>query len=86
LGRADALRLLELAERLALELDLERIRRQRAEFLLRVNYRKEERRSLAAAKARGTLLGSARADHWQGREEAGLAGLEKARNEAAIAG
>jgi DNA invertase Pin-like site-specific DNA recombinase len=35
--------------------------------------------ALAAAKARGTLLGSARAGHWDGREEARLAGLEKAR-------
>jgi hypothetical protein len=68
LDRADTLRLLELAEQLKLELDLERIRRERAEFLLRVNYRKEERRSLAVAEARGTLLGSARLDHWQGRE------------------
>jgi DNA invertase Pin-like site-specific DNA recombinase len=35
--------------------------------------------ALAAAKARGTLLGSARPGHWQGREEQRLAGLEKAR-------
>jgi DNA invertase Pin-like site-specific DNA recombinase len=37
------------------------------------------RAALAAAKARGTLLGSARPGHWKGREEARLAGLEKAR-------
>jgi DNA invertase Pin-like site-specific DNA recombinase len=35
--------------------------------------------ALAAAKARGTLLGSARPGHWQGREEARLAGLKAAR-------
>jgi DNA invertase Pin-like site-specific DNA recombinase len=35
--------------------------------------------ALAAAKARGTLLGSARPGHWDGREDARLAGLEKAR-------
>lgn len=35
--------------------------------------------ALTAAKARGTLLGSARPGHWDGREEARLAGLEKAR-------
>jgi DNA invertase Pin-like site-specific DNA recombinase len=35
--------------------------------------------ALAAAKARGTLLGSARPDHWKGRETARLAGLEKGR-------
>jgi DNA invertase Pin-like site-specific DNA recombinase len=35
--------------------------------------------ALAAAKARGKLLGSARPGHWQGREAARLAGLEKAR-------
>jgi DNA invertase Pin-like site-specific DNA recombinase len=35
--------------------------------------------ALAAAKARGTLLGSARPGHWRGREELRLAGLEKAR-------
>jgi DNA invertase Pin-like site-specific DNA recombinase len=38
--------------------------------------------ALAAAKARGTLLGSARPGHWDGREEARLAGLGKARAEA----
>jgi len=35
--------------------------------------------ALAAAKARGTLLGSARPDHWKGREEARLAGLARGR-------
>lgn len=35
--------------------------------------------ALAAAKARGTLLGSARPGHWEGKEEARLAGLRKAR-------
>ncbi|HYV36910.1 MAG TPA: recombinase family protein [Gemmataceae bacterium] len=35
--------------------------------------------ALAAAKARGTLLGSSRPGHWDGKEEARLAGLEKAR-------
>jgi DNA invertase Pin-like site-specific DNA recombinase len=35
--------------------------------------------ALTAAKARGTLLGSARPGHWKGREEARLAGLEKGR-------
>ena len=35
--------------------------------------------ALAAAKARGTLLGSARPGHWDGREDKRLAGLEKAR-------
>ncbi len=35
--------------------------------------------ALAAAKARGTLLGSARPGHWDGHEDARLAGLEKAR-------
>lgn len=39
--------------------------------------------ALAAAKARGTMLGSTRPGHWQGREEARLAGLEKARKVAA---
>ena len=39
--------------------------------------------ALAAAKARGTLLGSARPDHWEGKEHARLAGLEKARAVAA---
>jgi DNA invertase Pin-like site-specific DNA recombinase len=38
--------------------------------------------ALAAAKARGTLLGSARPGHWDGREEARQAGLEKARTAA----
>ena len=41
------------------------------------------RAALAAAKARGTLLGSARPGHWKGREEKRLAGLEKARAVAA---
>ncbi len=35
--------------------------------------------ALAAAKARGTLLGSARPGHWDGREEKRLAGLQQAR-------
>lgn len=35
--------------------------------------------ALAAAKARGTLLGSARPGHWNGNEAARLAGLKKAR-------
>jgi len=35
--------------------------------------------ALAAAKARGTLLGSARPGHWKGKEEVRLGGLEKAR-------
>ena len=35
--------------------------------------------ALAAAKARGTLLGSARPGHWDGNEDARLAGLKKAR-------
>jgi len=39
--------------------------------------------ALQAAKARGTLLGSARPDHWAGKEEVRLAGLEKARAVAA---
>jgi DNA invertase Pin-like site-specific DNA recombinase len=39
--------------------------------------------ALAAAKARGTLLGSARPGHWKGREAARLAGLTKARSAAA---
>ena len=39
--------------------------------------------ALAAAKARGTLLGSARPGHWDGREEAHRAGLVKARGVAA---
>jgi DNA invertase Pin-like site-specific DNA recombinase len=37
--------------------------------------------ALAAAKARGTKLGSARPGHWEGREERRLAGLEKARTQ-----
>jgi DNA invertase Pin-like site-specific DNA recombinase len=40
--------------------------------------------ALAAAKARGTLLGSARRNHWKGREGARLAGLVKAREQASI--
>jgi DNA invertase Pin-like site-specific DNA recombinase len=43
------------------------------------------RAALAAAKARGTLLGSARPDHWQGREDARLRGLAKARQQSRIA-
>jgi DNA invertase Pin-like site-specific DNA recombinase len=39
--------------------------------------------ALAAAKARGTLLGSARPGHWEGREDARLAALGKAREQAA---
>jgi DNA invertase Pin-like site-specific DNA recombinase len=39
--------------------------------------------ALAAAKARGTLLGSARPGHWDGREDVRLAGLTKARGVAA---
>jgi DNA invertase Pin-like site-specific DNA recombinase len=39
--------------------------------------------ALAAAKARGKLLGSARPGHWEGREQARLAGLQKARTIAA---
>jgi DNA invertase Pin-like site-specific DNA recombinase len=39
--------------------------------------------ALQAAKARGTLLGSARPGHWEGREEARLAGLEAARTASA---
>jgi DNA invertase Pin-like site-specific DNA recombinase len=35
--------------------------------------------ALAAAKARGTKLGSARPGHWEGKEDARLAGLVKAR-------
>jgi DNA invertase Pin-like site-specific DNA recombinase len=34
--------------------------------------------ALAAVKARGTLLGSSRPDHWLGREDRRLAGLKKA--------
>lgn len=41
--------------------------------------------ALAAAKARGKLLGSARPGHWKGREDARLAGLDKARTVAAKA-
>jgi DNA invertase Pin-like site-specific DNA recombinase len=41
--------------------------------------------ALAAARARGALLGSARPGHWEGREEARLAGLAKARVAAAEA-
>jgi DNA invertase Pin-like site-specific DNA recombinase len=37
--------------------------------------------ALAAAKARGTKLGSARPGHWEGREERRLAGLVKARTQ-----
>jgi DNA invertase Pin-like site-specific DNA recombinase len=33
--------------------------------------------ALAAAKARGQILGSARPDHWEGREESRLAGARK---------
>jgi DNA invertase Pin-like site-specific DNA recombinase len=40
--------------------------------------------ALAAAKARGAKLGSARPGHWNGREDARAAGLEKARTAAAI--
>jgi DNA invertase Pin-like site-specific DNA recombinase len=43
------------------------------------------RTALAAAKARGAKLGSARPGHWKGREAARLAGLEKARSVAAVA-
>jgi DNA invertase Pin-like site-specific DNA recombinase len=39
--------------------------------------------ALAAAKARGQKLGSARPGHWRGNEDARLAGLEKARTVAA---
>jgi DNA invertase Pin-like site-specific DNA recombinase len=39
--------------------------------------------ALQAAKARGVKLGSARPGHWEGREEARLAGLKKARAVAA---
>ncbi len=41
--------------------------------------------ALAAAKARGTLLGSARPGHWVGREDKRLAGLKRARKAAAEA-
>jgi DNA invertase Pin-like site-specific DNA recombinase len=40
--------------------------------------------ALAAAKARGKLLGSARPGHWDGREQERLDGLEKGREQAAI--
>jgi DNA invertase Pin-like site-specific DNA recombinase len=40
--------------------------------------------ALGAAKARGQLLGSARPDHWKGRENERLAGLVKAREQANI--
>jgi DNA invertase Pin-like site-specific DNA recombinase len=36
--------------------------------------------ALQAAKARGTLLGSARPGHWEGREQARLAGLARGRS------
>ncbi len=39
--------------------------------------------ALAAAKKRGTLLGSARPGHWEGREDQRLAGLKVARKSAA---
>jgi len=39
--------------------------------------------ALQAAKRRGTLLGSARPGHWDGREDKRLAGLKKARQQAA---
>jgi DNA invertase Pin-like site-specific DNA recombinase len=38
--------------------------------------------ALAAAKARGTKLGSARPDHWKGREDKRLAALKRARQSA----
>src|SRR6185437_12050942 len=41
--------------------------------------------ALAAAKARGRLLGSQRPGHWQGREDARLEGLAKAREQSRIA-
>jgi DNA invertase Pin-like site-specific DNA recombinase len=41
--------------------------------------------ALSAAKARGTLLGSARPGHWKGREEHRLAGAKKATKVAARA-
>jgi len=41
--------------------------------------------ALEAAKRRGTLLGSARPGHWDGRESQRLAGLQKARQQAAKA-
>ena len=41
--------------------------------------------ALAAAKVRGTKLGSARPGHWKGREDKRLAGLERARRSAARA-
>jgi DNA invertase Pin-like site-specific DNA recombinase len=42
------------------------------------------RAALTAAKARGTLLGSARPDHWKGREHQRLAGLARGRKRAAV--
>jgi DNA invertase Pin-like site-specific DNA recombinase len=41
--------------------------------------------ALAAAKARGQLLGSARPGHWTGREDARLVGLAQAREQSRIA-
>src|SRR2546422_7041456 len=41
--------------------------------------------ALAAAKARGVKLGSARPGHWRGREDARQAGLAKARAASAVA-
>jgi DNA invertase Pin-like site-specific DNA recombinase len=41
--------------------------------------------ALAAAKARGQMLGSARPDHWTGREDSRLAGLAKGREMARVA-
>jgi DNA invertase Pin-like site-specific DNA recombinase len=41
--------------------------------------------ALAAAKARGQLLGSARPGHWKGREDARNNGLVKAREQASVA-
>lgn len=41
--------------------------------------------ALAAAKRRGVKLGSNRPNHWKGRENRRLSGLEKAREKAAIA-
>ena len=40
--------------------------------------------ALGAAKARGTLLGSARPDHWAGREDSRLAGLARGRDVAKV--
>lgn len=42
------------------------------------------KQALAALKARGVLLGSARPGHWDGREEARMRGLAKARSASAI--